>query len=189
VGTSEAALEFAAISYYACEQLADYESQSGNLHAAVEDYTNALDWTRQLEGASGVRPEVLNNNAALAYLGLGDTSTAAALEKKALAAAPKDPVFLMTAGFIAERAGRVAQAAKYDRAALDSDPGAFPAANDLGVELTREHQDGAAANALRQAVGASPGYALGWVNLGVGESQLGPAHLLGAQAARPRASS
>ena len=179
--------QFAAISYYACEQLADYESESGNLHAAVEDYTNALDWVPQIEEGSGVRPEVLNNNAALAYLGLGDTSTAATLESKALAADPEDPVFLMTAGFIADRAGRTAQAAQYDRDALDSDPGAFPAANDLGVELTREHQDGAAADALRQAVGASPDYALGWFNLGVVESQLGPSHLLAAQGAFARA--
>jgi tetratricopeptide (TPR) repeat protein len=184
--SSGSPLQFAAMSYYACEQLADYESQSGNLHAAVEDYTNALDWTSQLEGSS-IRPEVLNNNAALAYLGLGDTSTAAKLENKALAADPKDPVFLMTAGFIAERAGRVAQATQYDRAALDSDPGTFPAANDLGVELTREHRDGAAADALRQAVGASPSYALGWFNLGVVESQLGPSHLPAAQGAFAKA--
>ena len=132
---------------------------------------------------------MLNNNAALAYLGLGDTSTAATLEKKALAADPEDPVFLMTAGFIADRAGRIAQAARYDREALDSDPGAFPAANDLGVELTREHQDGAATEALQQAVGASPGYALGWFNLGVAESKLGPSHLLAAQGAFAMASS
>jgi cellulose synthase operon protein C len=184
VQDSDAALQFATVSYYACEQLGGYERESGNLHAAVEDYTNALDWVPQLrtEG-SGVLPEVLSNNAALAYLGLGDTSTAAALESKALAADPQDPVFLMTAGFIADRAGRVVQAARYDRQALNSDPGAFPAANDLGVELTREHQDGAAADALRQAVRASPGYALGWSNLGVVESKLGPSRLLAAQGA------
>jgi tetratricopeptide (TPR) repeat protein len=170
---------WAAVSYYACEQLADYESESGDLHAAVEDYANALNWVPQL----GALSEVLNNNAALAYLGLGDTGTAAALESTALAADPKDPVFLMTAGFIADRAGHVVQAARYDRQALDSDPGAFPAANDLGVELTREHQDGPAAQALRQAVGASPGYALGWFNLGVVESKLGPSGLLAAQGA------
>jgi pSer/pThr/pTyr-binding forkhead associated (FHA) protein/tetratricopeptide (TPR) repeat protein len=188
-GNSDWALEFATVSYYACEQLADYESQSGNLHAATEDYTNALDWAPQLENRSGVglRPEVLDNNAALAYLGLGETSTAATLESKALAADPENPVFLMTAGFIADRAGQVAQAARYDRAALDSDPGAFPAANDLGVELTREHQGGTAADALRQAVGASPDYALGWFNLGVVESQLGPSHLLAAQGAFAKA--
>ena len=180
---SDAALQFAAISYYACEQLANYESESGNLYAAAEDYTNALDWVPQMSRGSGVRPEVLNNNAALAYLGLGDTSTAASLESKALAADPEDPVFLMTAGFIADRAGQVAQAARYDREALASDPGSFPAANDLGVELTREHQAGAAAEALRQAVGASPGYALGWFNLGVVESMLGPTRLLAAQGA------
>ena len=139
------------------------------------------------DSVSGVRPEVLNNNAALAYLGLGDTRTATALENKALAADPEDPVFLMTAGFIADRAGRTAQAALYDREALDRDPGAFPAANDLGVELTREHQDGAAEAALRQAVGASRGYALGWFNLGVAESRLGPSGLLASQGAFARA--
>ena len=53
----------------------------------------------------------------------------------------------------------------------------------LGVELTREHQDGAAMTALRQAAGASPDYALGWFNLGVLESRLGPSHLLASQGA------
>ncbi len=182
VANSDSAVQFAAVSYYACEQLADYESRSGDLHAAVEDYTNALDWVPRLAVQSAVLSEALNNNAALAYLGLGDTRTAATLERKALAEDPEDPVFLMTAGFIADRAGRVATAARYDRAALRSDPGAFPAANDLGVELTRGHQDGAAAAALRQAVGASPGYPLGWFNLGVVESNIGtvpPGHRAG----------
>ena len=175
-----AALQFAAVSYYACEQLADYESESGNLYAAVEDYTNALDWTPQLQ-EGGVQAEVLNNNAAIAYLGLGDTSTAAMMESNALAA---DPRIRSDHGRVHRRPGRPGrQAAQYDREALDSDPGAFPAANDLGVELTREHQDGAAVQALEQAVGASPDYALGWFNLGVVESKLGPAHLLAAQGA------
>jgi cellulose synthase operon protein C len=187
VANSDDALQFAAISYYACEQLADYESRSGNLHAAVEDYANALDWVSLVANDQGVLPEVLNNNAALAYLGLRDTNTAARLESKALAADPDDPVFLMTAGFIADRAGRIARAARYDRQALDSDPGAFPAANDLGVELTREDRDRAAAQALRQAVGANPDYALGWFNLGVVESRLGPSSLLAAQGAFARA--
>jgi len=183
VNNSDAALEFAAVSYYACEQLADYETQSGDLRAAVEDYTNALAWTPQLQSSGGIRPEVLNNNAALAYLGLDDTTTAADLEGKALSADPKDPVFLMTAGFIADRSGQLGQAARYDRAALESDPGAFPAANDMGVELMRGHQDDEAVEALRQAVGASSGYALGWFNLGVAESELGPSHILDAQGA------
>ena len=176
-------LQFAAVSYYACELLADYERESGNLHAATEDYATALDWTAQLGKGSGVRPEVLDNNAALAYLRLGDMSTAAGLENKALAADPANPVFLMSAGFIADRAGRAGVAARYDRQTLDSDPGAFPAANDLGVELTREHHDGAAVTALRQAVGANPAYALGWFNLGVLESERGVSHLLASQGA------
>jgi len=178
-----AALQFAALSYYACEQLADYERASGNLRAAAEDYTTALAWTAQVRKGSGVRQEVLDNNAALAYLGLGEVGTAAGLEDKALAADPADPVFLMSAGFIADRAGRAEQAARYDRQALSSDPGAFPAAGDLGVELAREHHDGAAVTALRLAVEASPAYALGWFNLGALESKLGPSRLLASQGA------
>ena len=109
--------------------------------------------------------------------------TAAGLESTALAADPQDPVFLMTAGSIAGRADRAGQAARYDRQALDSDPGAFPAANDLGVELARDHLDSAAAQALGRAVGANPGYALGWFNLGVVESSLGLSQLAAAQGA------
>lgn len=185
-GSSDA-LAFATLSYFACEQLADYERESGDLHAAVEDYTTALSWSDQVTRGSGVRPEVLNNNAALAYLGLGQTSTAADLERKALASDGLDPAFLMTAGFIADRAGNVATAARYDRQALVSDPGAFPAANDLGVELARQHRDKAAVSALRQAVGANPSYALGWFNLGVLESKRGPAHMLASQGALAKA--
>jgi Tfp pilus assembly protein PilF len=181
------AVDFATVSYFACELLADYERESGDLHPAVEDYTTALSWSRQIKSRSGVRPEVLNNNAALAYLGLGQTSTAASLENKALELDRLDPTFLMTAGFIADRAGNVAQAARYDRLTLQSDPGAFPAANDLGVELSRQHHDQAAVSALRRAVGANPSYALGWFNLGILESKLGPAHLTASQGALAKA--
>ena len=65
------------------EQLADYERRVRDLHAAIEDYTTALSWSDEVREVSGVRPEVLNNNAALADLGLGATSTAASLENKA----------------------------------------------------------------------------------------------------------
>ena len=188
--SSDLAVDFAAISYLACEQLGDYESRSDSLAAAVEDYTDALNWAPKvqkqasgLDEGANIQPEAAQNNEALAYLGLGDTRTATSLENEALAADPDNPVFLMTAGFIADRAGRTALAARYDREALDSDPGAYPAANDLGVELTREGQDSAAEAVLGQAVGASPGYALGWFNLGVAESKLGPSGLLASQGA------
>ena len=182
----DGAASFAAVSYFAAEQLADYESASNDLHAAVDDYNTALSWTAKVNGL-GVRPEVLYNNLALAELGLGATATAASLEAKALHSDPMDPAFLMTAGFIADRAGKIAEAADYDRRALQSDPGAFPAANDLGVELARQHHDSAAVTALRQAVGANPSYALGWFNLGVLEERRGPLHLLAAQGAFAKA--
>ena len=182
----DGAASFAAVSYFAAEQLADYESASNDLHAAVDDYNTALSWTAKVNGL-GVRPEVLYNNLALAELGLGATATAASLEAKALHSDPMDPAFLMTAWFIADRAGRIAEAADYDRRALQSDPGAFPAANDLGVELGRQHHDTAAVTALRQAIGADPTYALGWFNLGVLEGRLGPLHLPASQGAFAKA--
>jgi cellulose synthase operon protein C len=57
----------------------------------------------------------------------------------------------------------------------------------LGVELARQHHDAAAESALRQAIGASPGYALGWFNLGVLEGRRGPLHLLASQGAFAKA--
>lgn len=184
---TEPAASFAAVSYFAAEQLGDYENATNDLHAAVDDYNTALGWTAQLGGGRGLRPEVLHNNLALAELGLGATDTAASLSAKALDSDPMDPAFLMTAGFIADRAGKVSLAADYDRRALQSDPGAFPAANDLGVELARQHHDSAAVTALRQAVGADPNYALGWFNLGVLEERRGLLHLPAAQGAFAKA--
>lgn len=173
---------FATVSYHSSAQLADQERESGQLRAAVEDYTAALSWEDQLHGLPpDAHLEALDNNAALAHLGLGDTARAAALETAALNVDPQNSVFLMTAGFIADRRNATAEAVRWDRAALQSDPGAYPVANDLGVELARQGHDAQAREALRQAVGARPDYALGWFNLGVLESSMGPTHLLAAQ--------
>ncbi|MCW2628966.1 MAG: Tetratricopeptide 4 [Mycobacterium sp.] len=176
-------------SYFAAEQLADFERETGDLHAAVDDYNFALGTTARPVGTTArpdgtpARPEVLHNNLALTDLALGATDAAASEEGDALKSDPEDPVFLMTAGFIADRAGKTAQAADYDRRALQNDPGDFPAANDLGVEHAREHNFGAAEVTLRQAIGAKPDYALGWFNLGVLEGLRGPLHLLASQGA------
>ena len=180
------AARFATVAYFAAEQLADYESKTGDLHAAVDDYRSALSWTERPDDLAA-HSEVLYNNLAVAELGLENTDTAASEASKALRFDQMNPIFLMTAGFIADRAGKTADAANYDRRALLGDPGAFPAANDLGVELARLHDDGGAEAALRQAVGAAPNYALGWFNLGVLEGQRGPLHLAASQGAFARA--
>ncbi len=178
--------EFAAVTYHATVLLADLQSATGNLRGAVDDYNAALALAPELAD-HGIRPEVVHNNLAMAYLGLGDTERAQASVDKALAADAMNPVFLMSAGFIAERAQDGDQAVDYNRRALQSDPGAFPAGNDLGVQLAREHDFAGASAALRQAVGAAPDYALGWFNLGVIESRRGPLHLLASQGAFARA--
>ena len=98
-----------------------------------------------------------------------------------------NPAFLMTAGIVAERAGNSDSAIDYNRRALKSDSGAFAATNDLGIELARRGDYTGAQDALRQAVGAAPDYALGWFNLGVVASRRGPLHLLGSQGAFTKA--
>ena len=140
---------------------------------------------RLSEGA--VRPEVVYNNLALAYLAAGATDSAQASAAKALESDPMNPAFLMTAGIVAERAGNSDSAIDYNRRALKSDSGAFAAANDLGVELARRGDYTGAQDALRQAVGAAPDYALGWFNLGVVASRRGPLHLLASQGAFAKA--
>ena len=53
------------------------------MHGAIDDYNTALWWVSRLsEGA--VRPEVVYNNLALAYLAAGATDSAQASAAKAL---------------------------------------------------------------------------------------------------------
>jgi tetratricopeptide (TPR) repeat protein len=180
---------FATVAYHARAQLADAEREAGDLRAAVEDYDAARELLPVLTnaGVTGVRPERIDANQALAELALGRVTAATLAINRALRADPMNPAFLMTAGFVADRAGQLETAARYDAAALVSDPGAFPAANDLGVELARLHRNDEAVTALRRAVGARPDYALGWFNLGVVYSRIGPARVLASQGALARA--
>lgn len=78
-----------------------------------------------------------HNNLALAQLGVGATNDTQTSAAAALQSDPMNPVFLMTAGFVAERAGDHGAEIDFDRRALASDPGAFAAANDLGASLAR----------------------------------------------------
>lgn len=75
----------------------------------------------------------------------------------------------------------------FDRAALDNDPGAYPAANDLAILLGKNGDLAGAEELLEHAIRARPDYALGWFNLGVIHSQMGPLHLLQSQGAFSRA--
>jgi tetratricopeptide (TPR) repeat protein len=170
---------WALLSYHASAQLADEERRTGRWRSAAENYETALSWS--LGSGEGLRPEVLRNNAALAYLGLDDTARATELVDQALREDPHNPITLMTAGFIADRRGDIAAAVRLNQRALVNDPGLYPAANDLGVQLARLDRINDARDAFRQAVGARPDYALGWFNLGVLESSRGPLRVLAAQ--------
>ena len=177
---------FAIVTCYARVQLADHERESGALYAAVEDYAAAQELLPRLI-FTGVRAEALYDNRAITELALGHFDAARTAIGRALAIDPANPAFLMTAGYIADRSGQTQAAIKYDSSALESDSGAYPAANDLGVELARMRNDEPAVKALRRAVGARPDYALGWFNLGVLYARMGPAHLLSSQGALGRA--
>ena len=159
---------FAVVAYHARAQLADAERASGATRAALDDYAAARFLTPFVVYGDtvGSHPERLDGNAALAHLTLGELEPARATIDRALAADPWNPAFLMSAGFVAERAGDNEAAARHNASALASDPGAYPAANDLGVALLRLGRRDEAVDALRRAVGARPAYALGWFNLG-----------------------
>jgi tetratricopeptide (TPR) repeat protein len=173
------------LSFHARAQLADAAREAGELHASAEFYAAArerLPWMEE-QGLPSVRPERVHANEALTLLALDRVEDAMRSIDRARTADPANPAFQMTAGFVADRAGWHREAAVRDAAALRSDAGAYPAANDLGVELARLGDDDGALDALRQAVAARPDYALGWFNLGVLHGRQGPLHLLAAQGA------
>jgi tetratricopeptide (TPR) repeat protein len=183
--------QFAAVAYHARTLLADTERETGGLATALESYEAAGDMLTVLEHANcpvtGHRPERLYANQAITELAAGRASEADTSIVRALHVDPMNPAFLMTAGFIADRRGHRDAAINYNRRALESDPGAFPAANDLGVQLAFEGRDNDAVATLRQAVHAKADYALAWFNLGVVYADMGPRHILVSQGAFARA--
>lgn len=185
----DSARRFGVVAYHARARMADDLLGGRKLHAAAELYEAAAELVPVLEelGATGLHPDAVHANLATAQIRLGRNARARASIGRALAHDSRSPAYLMTAGFAALRAGDRTDAVRLDRAALDSDPGAFPAANDLGVLQARLGDQDAAEAALRQAVGARPDYALGWFNLGVLYSRDGIAHALSAQGALARA--
>jgi tetratricopeptide (TPR) repeat protein len=189
VGTSEAE-DLALVSFHARAQLAGAERLARAWRASAEDYTAAGELLPSLQTYYEFdRPRLgaFYDDRALTQLALGRLADARDSITRALRTDPADPVFLTTAGFIADRSGRTSEAVRDDAAALDSDPRDFTAAHDLGVELARLHEDDRAVAALRRAVAARPTYALGWFDLGVLSDRMGPQHLLTSQGALARA--
>ena len=177
----ETLVELHAISVHAHAQLADSERERGALRDAADDYAAARAFPEGLDS------EQVANNGAIVQLALGHAREAEVLTRSALRADPDSPVFLMTAGFAAARAGQRATAIRYDTAALAIDHTEWPAANDLGVLLAGAGHEEQAVSALRRAVGANPDYALAWFNLGVVLGHMGPLHVLASQGALARA--
>jgi tetratricopeptide (TPR) repeat protein len=186
----EVAARFALVAYHARALLADSERDSDSLAAAVEDYEAARELVPVLleAGTSGVRPARVDNNLAVTLSALDRGREALAAARQAVVADPNSPAFLFTAGVAAEQAADTDLAIDYYRRALASDPGTFPAANNLAVLLATERQRRAdAVDALRRAVGVAPNYALGWFNIGAIQAERGPAYVLSAQGALARA--
>ena len=188
LGPSIRDIRVAAMAYFAHALLADDEAEHEELAAAVENYDAARGLMKvAAQDTAWLRPESLFGNQAVAELAHGRVGRARSAIDRALRRDPASPIFLMTSAFIAEREGDRALAIRQNAAALVSDPGAFPAANDLGVQLVRTGDLPAAVTAFRQAVGARPDYALGWFNLGVALSRMGVKHLVSSQGSLARA--
>jgi tetratricopeptide (TPR) repeat protein len=175
-------VQLARVSGYARFQLADAERHAGALRAAADDYDAARE--RRLPATSG---GALENNAAVVDIGLGRAEDALHVTRAARDVDPESPAYLMTGTSAAERDGHPVLAIELAGAALAADPSTFSAANDLGVLLASRGDEQRAVAALRRAVGANRRYALGWFNLGVVLSRMGPRHLFASQGALARA--
>ncbi len=166
----------------------------GRFQDAVDDYAMAASSdaivgqnTPLTAGGGSLRPEVLDNNDAIAQIAAGDPSSGAELARRAISLDPGDGIPWWTLAQ-AEQRDRHPQAAIADyRAALARDPTEFPAANNLGVLLLQQGHSGLAIAALRRSVGADRSYATGWFNLGVALGQQGPLRLLASEGSFARA--
>jgi tetratricopeptide (TPR) repeat protein len=147
------------------------------------------------------RPEVLENNEALALVALGHTADARRAADAAVATDPANQIFLGNQGFVAARSGHDEAARRAYRAAVAADPTAATAANNLGVLLADDGHLGAASAAFRQAIAArhatahdakarvarddaeplEPDYATAEFNLGLTLGRMGPAHVAESQ--------
>ena len=182
------------VTYYAAVQTGDLHLRDRRYAEATSAYSNALAVIAQVTetfpdalAELPWRPEVVHNNLALAYISDGQAQSAGAAADQAVAGDPANPIFLQTRAFAQQETGDLEGAAHGYTAALEADPTLFSAANDLGAVRFGQGRTDDAVRAFRQAVGANPGYPLGWFNLGVALDRLGPAHVLRSQAAYARA--
>lgn len=179
---SEDSLMPYAWSNYANAQLGDALRRQGELRAAADAYA-----ATDAEYSTPTNAAAVALNAAVVEIGLDHPRAAVSLMRRALRVDPDNPLFLMTAGYAADRSGDTAGALKLYRGALWADRTLYPAANEIGVLLARQGRDEEAVAALRRAVGANEQYALGWFNLGVVLGGMGVRHLPASQGALAKA--
>lgn len=182
------------VTYYARAQMGDLELRVGSDDPAAAAYGAALtlvaDVLELFPDALTMlpwRPEVIRNNLALAHISAGEAGAALPHAERAVAVDPANPLFLQTRAFAHQEGGDLEAAARDYQRALEADPTVFSAANDLGAVRLVQGRTAEAVAAFRQAVGAENAYALGWFNLGVALSRLGPAEMVRSQAALSQA--
>ena len=182
------------IVYYAHVQLGDAALRTRNHAGAVADYQTAVKLYPTFEDVevepalpSTLKNGAAENNMALANILLGSGAASVEQARAAVGRDPQSPIFLQTLAYAYQSTGQLDVAAGTYRQALGFDPTLFPAANDLGVILAKQDRHEDALAAFRRAVGVNPDYALGWFNLGVLLSDMGPGHYLEAQGALGRA--
>ncbi len=184
----------ALIVYYARVQLGDAGLRERNYADAIPEYEAAVETYPEFEYVE-VEPALPNrlkngaveNNLALAHIMLESGSRAVETATAAVGRDPQSPIFLQTLAYAYQSAGQLDAAAETYRQAIGFDATLFPAANDLGVILAKQGRGDEAVASFRRAVGANPDYPLGWFNLGVQLSGMGPNHYLEAQGALGRA--
>lgn len=181
-------------SYFARARSGDIELRRRRYDRAEAHYRAARDRLNELRadaeafGMGLLRPEVLENNQALAEIRLGRPGSALKLATTAVDADPRSPIFLQTLAFAQQEGRDLDGAARSYAAAVDADPTLFPAMNDLGAVRALQGRNDEAARAFLDAIAVRPRFATAWFNLGVVRSRMGPGHLLESQGAFARAS-
>jgi tetratricopeptide (TPR) repeat protein len=178
------------LAYSARAQSGDTFLRMRRFAAADEQYAAAREEEPRLRDCDctpGRRPEVVDNNQALVDVRLGQGPQALRAAQRAVAADPRNPIFLQTLALAQVRAGQRTRAVRSYRRAIAADPGLFPAANELGIVLGEGKRYREAADAFRAAVSAQPQYAAGWFNLGVALEHQGLGHPLSSQGSFARA--
>ena len=156
--------------YHALAQRGDLFLADRRYDQAVRSYDEAITLSSAVDrftpGGEAMLTGAAESNRALALLRAGRATDSVSSARQALSRDADNPVFIEAYASALRASGDTEAAITAYHGALAVDPTLYTAQNNLGVLLARTGRLREAEAAFRRSIGASPGYALGWANLG-----------------------